>query len=56
MFGGLFFLSSWGVVTFSNLIYSILMIFSVPDASIGGVQVLFGCQKQQDLPFGFGLL
>jgi hypothetical protein len=32
-----------------------LIIFNALNASIGGVQVLFGHQKQQNLPLGFGL-
>jgi len=31
------------------------MIFNALNAPIGGVQVLFRCQKQWSPPFGFGL-
>jgi hypothetical protein len=31
------------------------MVFNVPHAQISEVQVLFGCQKQQNSPLGFGL-
>jgi hypothetical protein len=49
-----FTLSTLGGHNFLNSILFI-MIFSAQDVPIEGIQVLFGHQKQQNLPLGFGL-